>query len=88
MLRVVVHQRRQAKLLEIVLALRAAGSLASHLHRRDHQPDKDADDGDDDEEFDEGEAGGDFGFWILDFGLSSALLRRVTMRSAWSEAGG
>jgi hypothetical protein len=46
---------RQSKLLEIVLALGAAGSLARLLNRREQKPDEHANDGNDNQEFDQRE---------------------------------
>ena len=42
----------QSNLLEVVVALRAAGRLAGGLHGRQEQGDQDADDGDDDQQLD------------------------------------
>ena len=50
-----VVERRQADLLEAVLALNACGGLADLLHRGQKQRDQDADDRDDNQQLDEGE---------------------------------
>ena len=49
-LRDFVVQHGQAELLEIVLALAAAGRFAGRLNRRQQQGDEDADDGDHDQQ--------------------------------------
>ena len=54
--RVVVHLDRVADLLEVVLALRAAGRFAGRLDRRQQQCNQKADDRDHDQNFDEREA--------------------------------
>ena len=51
-------QKRQADLLEVVLALQLSGGLARRLHRRQQQRDQNADDGDHHQEFDQREPGG------------------------------
>ena len=54
--RVVKIVDRQADVLEVVLALGAAGRFAGGLNRRQQQRDQDADDRDDDQQFDERKA--------------------------------
>ena len=54
--RVVMVLHRDADLLEIVLALRAARRFAGRLNRRQQQGDQDADDRDHDQQFDERKA--------------------------------
>ena len=55
-MRVVVMVGGQAELLEVVAALHTAGGLAGRLHRRQEQPNQDADDGDHDQQLDERKA--------------------------------
>src|SRR5439155_23309826 len=51
---VVMIVRRQANLLEVVLALHAVGGLAHLLHSRQQESDKDCDDRNHDQELDQG----------------------------------
>ena len=53
--RALVIVDRDADLLEVVDALRAAGGLSRRLHRGEQERDQDRDDGDDHQQFDEGE---------------------------------
>ena len=46
---------RQPDLLQVVGAVQAAGGFAGRLHRRQQQPDQNADDRDDHEQFDQRE---------------------------------
>jgi len=46
----------EAQLLDVVLAVKPSGGLASGLHRRQKETDKDSDNGDDNQKLDEREA--------------------------------
>jgi hypothetical protein len=54
---IVIQVQREHALLDVVLALRAAGRLAGCLNGWKQESDEDADDGNDDQQFDEREGG-------------------------------
>jgi hypothetical protein len=65
---------RQAELLEVVLALDAAGRFARGLHRRQEQGHENADDGDHHEQLHEREAGAK---------LSGAAMHGMVLANEW-----